>query len=92
MNEETASRAGDERPHQQTFEQGRMRSLELAFITFLTLQKEVPAERFAQAFDANIRNWNEATLDMTVSDEYRQGAESSARWLQAVLSAAGHGR
>lgn len=91
MNGESASSAGNDRPHQQTFEQGRMRALELAVITLLTLQKDVSAEQFSEALGANIGNWNEATLDMTVSDEYREGVESSARWLQAVLLAASRG-
>lgn len=72
--------------HQSTFDQGQLRSLELAVATFLRMQQEVPLELFREAYACNVATWEDTTLGMTVTDEYRQGMAVGAKKLSALLS------
>lgn len=74
-----------DRSHQQTFDQGRLRALELAVATFLRMQQEVPAEIFKTAYAANAETWDETTLDMAVTDEYRNGMRFGSQALLSLL-------
>ncbi|WP_417282667.1 hypothetical protein [Comamonas sp.] len=74
------------RPHQSTFDQGRITSLELAMATFLRMQQEVPLNLFIEMYEENVKTWDDTTLGMTVKDEYRKGVEDGSRGLLSLLS------
>lgn len=75
-----------DRPHQQTFDQGRLRALELAFTTFMSMQDSVPLKLFNEVFAKSAESWTETTLDIPVSDQYRAGMDFGSRLLLAHLS------
>lgn len=74
-----------DRAHQQTFDQGRLRAMELAVATFLRMQQEVPLDLFKATFAANAETWDETTLDMAVTDEYRNGMRFGSQALLSLL-------
>lgn len=80
-----------DRSHQQTFDQGRLRALELAVTTFLRMQDSVPLEVFKEVYAKNAETWSDTTLDMPVSDEYRRGMDFGSQLLLSQLSRAGQG-
>lgn len=73
------------RPHQATFDQGRMSALEMAVATFLRMQQDVPLQLFKEQYADNVRTWDDTTLGMPVSDEYREGMTASAQRLLSLL-------
>lgn len=77
------------RDHQQNFDQGRLRALEIAFETFIRMQQEVPQDLYREVLAKNAETWSEATLDMTVTDEYRRGADFGFRMLLSGISGSG---
>ena len=80
-----------DRSHQQTFDQGRLNALEIAFATFIRMQQEVPKDVFCQVMAKNAETWKEVTLDMPVTDQYRNGAEFGFQQLLHQLSSSRHG-
>ncbi|MNV31233.1 hypothetical protein D3C71_1225320 [compost metagenome] len=72
-----------DRSHQQTFDQGRLRAMEVALVTFLRMQQDVPLQLFKEVLATNADTWEETTLDMAVTDEYRNGMRFGS---QALLS------
>ena len=74
------------RSHQQTFDQGRLDALEITFATFIRMQQEVPKDVFCQVIAKNAETWEEVTLDMPVTDQYRNGAAFGFRQLLLQLS------
>lgn len=76
----------NDRSHQQSFDQGRLSALEIAFATFVRMQQEVPKDLFCQVIAQNAEVWKDTTLDMAVTDDYRNGAEFGFQQLLSQLS------
>lgn len=75
-----------DRSHQQSFDQGRLSAMEIAFATFIRMQQDVPKDLFCEVLAKNAAVWNETTLDMAVTDEYRNGAAFGFQQLLSQLS------
>lgn len=75
----------NDRSQQATFEQGRLRALELAVATFFRMQQEIPSAILRDVIKKNAATWDETTLGMSVTDEYRAGMQFGVQALLNLL-------